>query len=271
MTQRNDHAAAFHALHHDGLLILPNAWDAGSARLVESLGARAIATTSAGVAWSHGYADGNNLPIELLTITVKTIVRAVSIPVSVDFEAGYSDDPAAVERNIAPILDAGGVGINIEDGHGDPSLLCAKIEAVKRAASRSGTSLFVNARTDVYLRELVGAELALEETLARAKRYQDAGADGLFVPWVYDDNTIRQLATGTPLPLNVLARTDLPAADKLRSLGVRRLSAGSALARRSFDNTGALATRFLKTGESEGMVDGPLTHAVINTLGWPPP
>src|SRR5262249_2800590 len=156
-------------------------WDAGSARLVESLGARAIATTSAGVAWAHGYPDGDALPIARLLETVRAIARVVRVPLSVDVEGGYADDPS---EHIAALVGAGAVGINIEDGAAPPELLAKKIAQAKSAAARRGVDLFVNARTDVYLRGLVPEAERVRETLARAARYRDAGADGIFVPKV---------------------------------------------------------------------------------------
>ena len=145
---------------HANFLILPNAWDAGSARLIESRGAKAIATSSAALAWSCGYPDGNALPIDVLARTVASIARVISIPLSVDSEGGYSDDPAQVEENFFAIADAGAVGCNLEDGSGTVELMCAKIEAAKRGAARAGVDLFVNARIDVVLRQLVApAEL----------------------------------------------------------------------------------------------------------------
>ncbi|HMA50632.1 MAG TPA: isocitrate lyase/phosphoenolpyruvate mutase family protein, partial [Magnetospirillaceae bacterium] len=179
----SDHAKQFRALHQGPTpLILANAWDAGSARLIESLGAKAIATTSAGVDWTLGYPDGNLLPVAKLAEVVAQMARVIDIPLTVDFEAGYSDDPAAVAENIKPLLDAGAVGINLEDGGDPPALLAAKIERLKQTASARGVDLFINARTDVYLRGLVPEEKRVSESLARAKTYQAAGADGLFVP-----------------------------------------------------------------------------------------
>jgi 2-methylisocitrate lyase-like PEP mutase family enzyme len=142
-------AQTFHRLHHEGFLVLANAWDAATARLIEGLGAKAIATTSAAVAWSHGYADGDLLPVPLLRATVAEIARVIRVPLSVDIESGYADDPAAVADVVSEVVAAGGVGINIEDGTRAPDLLCAKIEQAKAAARRLGVDLFVNARADV--------------------------------------------------------------------------------------------------------------------------
>lgn len=259
-------AARFHQLHQSGLLILANAWDAGSARLIESLGAPAIATTSAAVAWSHGYPDGDALPVKVLAATVGEITRVIRVPLSVDFESGYSSDPATVGENVAHIIGAGAVGINLEDGNGRPDLLCAKIECVKRTAARLGVNLFVNARTDPYLRNLVPAERRLEESLQRAARYQQAGADGIFVPGVVDVPTITALVAGIKRPLNVLARAGLPAAAELGALGVRRLSAGSGIASAAYGRTAALTADFLKNGVSSALAQGAMPYAEINAL-----
>jgi 2-methylisocitrate lyase-like PEP mutase family enzyme len=137
MSASADRAAEFRALHVPGrCLLLANCWDAASARVIESCGASALATTSAGVAWAHGYPDGDALPASLLAKTVGAIVRVLSVPLSVDVEGGYSTDPAAVADIVAAVIDAGAVGINIEDGTAPPDLLCRKIEAVKRVAAR---------------------------------------------------------------------------------------------------------------------------------------
>lgn len=241
----SDHAGAFRHLHHAGLLRLANAWDAGSARLIESLGAKAIATTSAGVAWANGHADGSHLPMQDLVDTASRIARVIRVPLSVDFEDGYASDPATVAGNIARVIDAGAVGINIEDGSGDPGLLAAKIERIKRMAAERGVDLFVNARTDVYLRGLASEDRRVEETLARAQRYREAGADGLFVPGLCDVGQIREVVAGAGLPLNVMAVAALPAASELEALGVRRLSAGAAIAISVLGQVARLAEDFL--------------------------
>ena len=266
MTARAGAAEAFRRLHGGGVLILPNAWDAVSARLIESVGARAIATTSAGVAWSLGYADGDLLPVPLLAAAVGGIARVVKVPVSADIEGGYSPDPARVGETVARVIDAGAVGINLEDGIASVDLLCAKIEQARRAAARSGVGLFVNARTDVYLKALAPAGARVAEVLARAERYRAAGADGLFVPAVTDPAEIRAIAAGTPLPLNILARPGLPAAAELEKLGVRRLSAGAYLSEAALRGTAALATAFLRTGASDPLTEAAMPYAEINAL-----
>jgi 2-methylisocitrate lyase-like PEP mutase family enzyme len=230
-------AREFHRLHTQGLLVLANAWDAGSARLIESLGARATATSSAAVAWSHGCADGDLLPVSWLVRTVAAISRVVSTPITVDVEGGYSNDPGAVGETVARVVDAGAVGINIEDGLSAPDQLCAKIEQAKGAGVRLGVDLFVNARTDV-----------------------------IFVPGLTDAREIRAITSALRLPLNVMARPGLPAAAELEALGVRRLSAGSWIAEVVFGKVASLASAFLRTGASQPLTEGAMPYEEVNAL-----
>jgi 2-methylisocitrate lyase-like PEP mutase family enzyme len=259
-------AQVFRRLHTEGLLLLTNAWDAGSARLMESLGSKAVATTSAGVAWAHGYADGDHLPVRLLATTVAEIARVIQVPLTVDMEGGYSNDPAAVAEAVATVISAGAVGINLEDGTGTPDLLCAKIEQVKRTGARLGVEVFVNARTDVYLRGLAPKGRQVEEALSRGERYRAAGADGLFVPGVVDAAEIRALAAGAGLPLNVMARPGLPSPSELQALGVRRLSAGSSISQAVFGRAAALATAFLRDGSAAPLTEGAMAYPELNAL-----
>ncbi len=261
-----DLARQFHALHQEGLLVLANAWDAGSARLIESVGAKAIATSSCAVAWAHGYQDGDQLPVKLLAATVGEIVRAIRVPLTVDCEGGYADDPAAVEENIGAVVDAGAIGINLEDGNRGVDLLCAKLERARRAGERRGVNVFINARTDPYLRPGVAPERRVEETIARAARYREAGASGIFVPGITDVNEIRSVATAVKLPLNVLARPTLPPAVELARLGVRRLSAGGGLAEVMYGRIATLAADFMRTGASAPLYDGAMPYRDINAL-----
>jgi 2-methylisocitrate lyase-like PEP mutase family enzyme len=242
------------------LLILANCWDAATAKLIAGLGARAMATTSAAIAWAHGYPDGDALPLLHYVQTIRAIRRATDLPLSVDAEGGYADDLDAVARTIGALVDAGAVGINIEDGGGSPELLAQKIARIKR----DHADLFINARTDVYLRGLAAPADRVRESIARAARYRDAGADGIFVPGATDPAEIRALATGIALPLNLLARPGLPDATALAALGVRRLSAGSGLAQWAWGHVGALAEAFLKDGRSEPLAEGAVPYGVIN-------
>ena len=236
-----------HRLDH--ILVLPNAWDPASAALFEALGAEAIATTSAGFAWANGFSDGEILPRDLLIDGVAAIARVTRIPLTVDVEGGYSDDPAEVAGLIRSLLGATRTaGINIEDGDDPPALLEDKIRTIRQTAEQCGADLFINARVDVFLKDLVGREQALEATLERTARYEAAGCDGIFVPGVSDAHEIAAIVRSTTLPVNVLAWPDLPALDDLRKLGVRRLSAGSAIALRAYDFARTLGADFLARG-----------------------
>jgi 2-methylisocitrate lyase-like PEP mutase family enzyme len=258
-------AAEFRRLHADGILVLANVWDAMSARLVAGLGARAIATTSAGVAWSNGYPDGDRLPVPLLLGAVERIARVVSVPLTVDCESGYAADPSAVAEVVAAVADAGAVGINIEDGFDPPHLLAAKIERIRAR----GTDVFVNVRTDVYLKGLAAPERRVEETLRRGALYRAAGADGLFVPGVVDRDEIRAITSACGLPVNVLVRAGLPHAAELASLGVRRLSAGSDVAEAVLGRAAALVRAFLADGASEPLAEGALPYPDVQDLMSP--
>ena len=260
-------AAEFRRLHARGApLVLPNAWDAGSARLIEACGATAIATTSSGVAWAHGYPDGDALPPRILTGAVEAIARVLSVPLTIDIEGGYSADPAAVGEVVSAVVAGGAVGINIEDGSSPPDLLCAKVAAAKAAATRAGVDLFVNARTDVYLRGLVPGAHAIEETVVRARRYHAAGADGLFVPGLIDADAIRTIANNVTFPLNVMVRPGLPPVAELARLGVRRVSAGSAIAQAVHGLTRRLATALLTGGIYDAMLEGTVPYGELNGM-----
>jgi 2-methylisocitrate lyase-like PEP mutase family enzyme len=263
----NPHFSAFAALHDGpGLLILPNAWDAGSARIIESAGAKAIATSSAAVAWAHGYADGQFLPFETLLATVREIVKTCSIPVSADIEAAYAHDAATAAKTVGQVTDAGAVGINIEDGNDAPDLLARKIENLTAAARKAGGDLWVNARIDTYLRRLVPAEQAYDETVRRARLYREAGANSIFAPGLTDLADLTRLVKDVVLPLNCLAWPGLPDAATLEKIGVRRLSAGSGLGKAALNETFKLAKAFLADGKSEPLTQGPLSNPDINGM-----
>lgn len=257
----------FRALHSQHTpLILPNVWDAGGARMVESLGAKAVATTSAGVAWSKGFKDGNVIPTRLVAHLAEEIVNAVKIPVSIDFEAGYSDNASVVAENLRPIAAAGISGINIEDGIDEPKILAKKIEAIKKMASLEGVDIFVNARTDVYLQDLVADDKKVNETLTRAGEYERAGADGLFVPGLTDIAAITTITNGTGLPINLMSDSALPKASELAKINVRRLSAGIALATIVYKHLTKLAAGFLKEGDCRVFDEDAMSFSEFQSL-----
>lgn len=245
-------AAAFHALHQD-LLILPNAWDAASARITQDAGAKAIATSSAAVAWAQGYADGHHFPIDKLIAVVEAIARAVSVPITTDAEGGYDDDPVRVGENVRALIDAGAVGINLEDGKAPHELHLRKIEAAREAGVRAGVDLFINARTDVILKQLAAPEEVVAETLRRARGIKAAGASGLFVPGVADATTIAAITSEAGLPLNVMARPGLPPLAELKTLGVKRLSAATGLFNVAMAAAHDAAADFLRSGDAEAL------------------
>lgn len=259
-------ATPFHQLHQQGLLILTNVADATGARLVEHLGGKAIATSSAAVAWAHGYPDGNTLPLDRLVSTVESIVRVISVPLTVDVEAGYSDDLGRVAEVLDAVIAAGAVGINIEDGSAAPELLARKIERARQVADTRNVQLFINARTDVYLKNLVPAEDRVAETLRRAAMYQAAGADGLFAAGVTAAYEIEAICKGTPLPVNVLGFAGLPSPLELQALGVRRLSAGSGIAEFLYGAMGGLVKSFLATGQLDTHGLKALSYGEVNGL-----
>lgn len=250
MPARPNDAAQFHALHRE-LLILPNAWDAATARLTQEAGAKAIATSSAAVAWARGYADGHHFPVDKLVEVIEEIARSVSVPITCDAEGGYADDPREAAENVARLIGAGAVGINLEDGKQPHELHLRKIEAIRRVAEREGVDLFINARTDVFLKQLVPAERAVEETLRRAAAIRDAGASGLFAPAIVKPEDIAAVAEGAGLPLNVMARPGLPPANELKALGVKRLSAATGVFNAAMAAVRQACVEFLAEGNSE--------------------
>jgi 2-methylisocitrate lyase-like PEP mutase family enzyme len=241
---------------HSGpdVLVLPNAWDGGSARVIELAGAKAIATSSAAVAWAHGYPDGEAVPFDILLNTVREISRVISIPITADIEAGYTQDDSSCVDNVGYLVDAGATGINIEDGTGSAEVLASKIEAIKKGL---GDAVWINARTDVYLHNLAQGEAAYDETVKRARRYLDAGADSIFIPMAAGDDLLTRFVQAIAAPINVLAWPGVSPVARLKELGVRRLSAGSGIAKTSLDNIYVLARAFLAEGRSEPLT-GPM-------------
>jgi len=222
-------AKEFAALHVKGNpVILYNAWDAGSAKAIAEAGAKAIATSSWSVAAAQGYSDGEDLPIAIAEQIVARIASSVELPVSVDFEGGYSDDDHQLAANISKLLDLGVIGINFEDrivkGKGlyDIDRQANRIAEIRRAAEHKGIPLFINARTDVFF----GNSGDVEEALQREKAYAAAGASGFFIPGVTDADQIKRIASKATLPVNVMVMEGLPSNEKLATLGVARVSYG---------------------------------------------
>jgi 2-methylisocitrate lyase-like PEP mutase family enzyme len=257
----SDKAAALLALHAGPGFVLPNAWDGGSARILEQVGFPAIATTSAGIAWSCGVPDGGALDGDTMLEHVGRIVAAVDVPVTADLEAGYGDTPDDVGRTVARAVEVGAVGGSIEDAM--PGGLFGVDEAVDRlAAARAAAprgTFVLNARTDTYFGGAAGDPFA--ETVERATRYVDAGADCVFVPGVVEEDTIRRLAAAIPAPLNVVAGlANVIDAPTLFSLGVTRVSLGGSLARTMLSMLERAGRELLDSG-TLGFLDGAIAYA----------
>ncbi|MFH8369262.1 isocitrate lyase/phosphoenolpyruvate mutase family protein [Streptomyces sp. NPDC018031] len=269
MTELHDKAVAFRSLHRTGApLALANVWDAAGARLVEDAGAPAVATTSAGVAWALGAADGDRLDRDRALALVARVAAAVSVPVTADLESGYGETPEQVAETIAGVLDAGAVGVNIEDAlPAGPTPLRAvgeqaeRVAAARAAASAAGVPLFLNVRVDTWLRAVGAPETRLRETLDRALAYVAAGADGIFVPGVTDPATVAALAEALPVPLNVLAGPGAPSVAELGALGAARVSLGSSVAEAAYTLVRGAAQELYATGTYQA-VAGPATDPV---------
>lgn len=242
-------AAAFHALHRPGsALVLPNAWDVASALLVERAGAAAVATTSAGVAWSLGAPDGDTLDRDRAVDLVARIASAVDAPVTADIESGFAPTPGGVGDTVRQVVAAGAVGVNIEDGVGAGVRDTAEAAERVAAARAADADLFINARVDTYLRSVGEPAGRLAETLARAEAYLAAGASGVFVPGVVDPATIEALVAGIDAPLNVLAGPGAPTIGELNRLGVARVSVGSVIALVAYAVTERVTRELLTAG-----------------------
>jgi 2-methylisocitrate lyase-like PEP mutase family enzyme len=257
----------FRKLHDNRVpLVLANAWDAGSARVIENLGAPAVATTSGGMAWALGYADGRLLPVDEYVAAAARMMRVVKVPLTFDIENGYSDVPKEVAKTVLRLVEVGAAGINIEDGPDEPALLAAKIDAIRRAVIKAGADVFINARSDVYLASLVAKPKLVEESIARGKQYANAGADGLFLPGLTEAADIQAIVAETAIPLNVMAWPGLAGAAELGKLGVRRLSAGTGISQAVWGRTEALAAEFLKDGKSDPMGKGAKAYGELQDL-----
>jgi len=266
-------AEALQALHRAAEpLVLVNAWDVGSARIVEQAGFPAIATTSAGIAFACGFPDGQKIPPDLMMATIARIAGAVSVPVTADVEAGYGTSPESAARAAANVIESGAVGMNFEDATGDAehrladlSLQVERIRAIRERAAKIHVALVLNARTDVYLLQVGEAAKRYDETLRRLRAFCDAGADCVFVPGLRDAPTIARLVQDMNCPVNILAVPDAPSVSQLAALGVKRISLGSGPMRSSLGLLRRLAEEVKSAGTYTNMKGAP-SHAEINDL-----
>lgn len=237
MTKKNNYETFYQLHHNDRPLLVGNAWNVKSAQLIEQNSFDAIGTSSGAIASSLGYDDGEKIPFSEMLYIVKRIALNTTIPVSVDMERGYTDNLRELTDNIQRLIDAGAVGINIEDVQGEDIYL-KKLDAIKNHVAKSNQRLFINARTDGFLQKL-DSPLAL--TIKRAKLYQDAGADGLFVTAVSDAAIMKEIASSTTLPLNVVGSARLSSFKTLSDCGVRRISMAVFLFRAAYQQVSKLA------------------------------
>ena len=266
-------ANVLRALHHAGkVLLLPNVWDVASARMIEQAGFPAIATTSAGIAFSLGYPDGQKIAPEEMLARIGRIARSVKVPVTADVEAGYGDRPEDAAETARRVIEAGAVGMNLEDGTGNPqhplvnlTLQLEKIRAVRETALRSGVLLVLNARTDVYLDQVGAPEMRYDEELRRLLAYRDGGADCVFLPGVRDAETIARLVKDVQCPLNILAGPGSPSVGELEKLGVARVSLGSGPMRATLGLLRRMAEELTTSGTYQALEDAP-AHGEVNKM-----
>jgi len=255
-------------------LLIGNAWDAASARAFELAGFDAIGTSSAGVAWAHGYPDDDSLPLQAMLDAIERIAASVFLPVTADLGRGYGDTPQDVARACEAAVAAGAVGANLEDSAaaGAPDALVdvdsqvARIRAVRQAADALGIAFVINARTDSWWKRLGDEESRIAESIRRGRRYRDAGADCVFVPGVTRSDSIRRLVEGIGGPINVLTVPGCPPIDELRRLGVARVSVGSGAARAALSLTMRIARELRSSGTYETLQTDTLGYADVD--GW---
>ena len=267
-------ADAFRSMHHaPPLLVLPNAWDAVTARLFVRAGARAIATTSAGIAAALGYPDGQNIPSELMMEAIARIANAVSVPVTADIESGYADSPKELGESMRAVINAGAIGVNLEDATGDTSQplfaleeQIERIRTAREAADNINVPVVINARTDVYLEKVGEPATRFAETIRRLNAYHEAGADCLFVPGVTDMPTLSQLVQSVEGRLNVLAGPGMPPVADLQHIGIARLSVGSAIMRATLALARDAADELLQKGTYNTFLDRNIPYHEVNEL-----
>jgi 2-methylisocitrate lyase-like PEP mutase family enzyme len=265
-------ALAFRSMHHGPkILLLPNVWDVAGARILEDAGFIAIATTSAGIAFTLGYPDGQKISRAEMLAQVGRIARAVRVPVTADVEAGYGDRPEDAAETARGVIEAGAIGMNLEDGTDRPgqlvelSLQLEKIRAVREAALKAGVPLVLNARSDVYLEQIGATETRYDETVRRLLAYRDAGADCVFAPGLRDVETISRLVRDVQCPLNILAGPGSASVPELQNLGVARVSLGSAPMRATLGLVRRIAEELKSTGTYRTLEGAP-AHGDVNRM-----
>jgi len=260
-------AEDFSALHENGPLRLANAWDAGTAKLIAQAGATAIATTSGGASWAHGLPDGNSLTREQALENIASIVASVDVPVTADIETGYASTLDELTTTTIQVLDAGAVGVNIEDSGGDPLYTredqADRIATIRKAADDYGVPLFINARTDVLLLAVGDEAGRIDEVIERAEAYAAAGANGIFVPGLLDLDALKTLADSVEIAVNAMWLPGAPTVDQLAEAGVKRVSLGTGLTQVAFSLAQAAAWELFEKG-TYTTLDGTIDYFTMN-------
>jgi 2-methylisocitrate lyase-like PEP mutase family enzyme len=267
-------AERFRELHGGPhILALPNAWDAASARILEEARCPAIATSSAGIAFSLGYPDGQHITRDQMLEVVGRIAHAVRVPVTADMEAGYGTTVKDMEETTKAVIAAGAIGMNLEDVTGDDESSqvdtvqqVEKIRAIRAISSSHGVPLVVNARTDIYLMPIGTAATRFERTVERLRAYRQAGADCVFAPGVSSRDTIAELVKAIAAPLNILISPNCPSVAELEKMGVARVSAGSAVMRATLGLVRRIGKEWMDTGTSDFLFDGAVPFADLNRM-----
>jgi len=273
MDEQKSRVMAFRAMHRGPrILVLPNAWDVASARVFEEAGYGAIATTSAGVAFSLGYPDGQRISREEMLARVGRIARAVKVPVTADVEAGYGPKPEDAAQTAREVIEAGAVGMNLEDATGDSSqpifdlsLQLERNRAVREAALKTGVLLVLNARTDVHLARVGAPETRYDKAVQRLVAYRDAGADCVFLPGLIDAETIGRVVKDLQCPVNILTGPGAPSIPELERLGVARVTVGSAAMRATLGLVKRIAEE-LKSSGTYANLEGGMAYADLNKM-----
>ena len=266
-------AEQFRKMHHGpGMLVLANAWDVVSARILEQCGHPAIATSSAAVAFSRGYPDGQHISRDEMLDVVGRIARAVRIPVTADLEAGYGTTAKDMADTTKAAIAAGAIGMNLEDSGDDESSLVGlplqleKIRAIREAARSLAVPFVLNARTDVYLASIGPEATRFERTVERLRAYHDAGADCLFAPGLHDKETISSLVKAVAAPVNILITPQCPSLTELENMGVARISAGSTVMRAALRVVERIGKEMLESRSTEALFDRAIPWADLSAL-----
>src|SRR5713226_6952090 len=274
MRAQAEKAERFRKLHHGPrILALPNAWDVASARILEETGYPAIATSSAAVAFSLGYPDGQRVSRDEMLEVVGRIAHSVRVPVTADMESGYGTSVEEMRETAKAVIAAGAIGMNLEDVTGDDEsshvalpLQVEKIRAIRETAKSLGVPFVLNARTDIYLMPIGAEATRFERTVERLRAYRDAGADSLFAPGLYDRETIAKLVKAVEAPINILANPACPPMAELEKIGVARVSAGSGIMRAAMGAVQRIGKEMLQARSCETMFAGAIPYAELNRM-----